>query len=62
VNENTAFEVVRDAIKRARPELAESIQGREELDKMTLEIMTAINEAGLQVTTQQNEAGETDQN
>ena len=59
MNDKVAFYVIRNAIERARPELIETIQGRQELDRMTLEIMTALKEAGLHVVTpDQKEAGD----
>jgi hypothetical protein len=47
VNENLAFYAIKRAIERSRPELVESIQGRQELERMTHEISAALKEAGL---------------
>ena len=44
-----AFYAIKCAIARARPDLVESIQGREEIERMTLEIAAAIKEAGLRL-------------
>jgi hypothetical protein len=52
---------MKNAIEHARPELVKSIQGRQELDRMTLEIMTALRQAGLHVVTaRQKEPCKTD--
>jgi hypothetical protein len=40
---------IKHAVERSRPELAESIQRREEIERMTREIATALEETGLQL-------------
>ena len=50
VNQKLAFYAIKQAVERSLPELAGSIQGRQELDRMAHEILTAITEAGLCLT------------
>ena len=47
MNENLSFYAIKRAVERSRPELVESIKGRQEVERMTLEILAAIEEAGL---------------
>jgi len=47
MQELAAFYAIKKAVERCRPELAESIQGRKELERMTTEIIASIREAGL---------------
>jgi hypothetical protein len=47
MEELAAFYAIKKAVERCRPELVGSIQGRQEIEGMTREIIASIREAGL---------------
>jgi hypothetical protein len=51
VDEMATFYAIKQAVERSRPELVESIQGRQEIERMNREIAAALKEAGLRLTT-----------
>ena len=47
MHDKLAFYAIRKAVERCHPELAKSTQGHQELERMTVEIVTSLRESGL---------------
>jgi len=55
MHEKSAFYAIKSAVERSHPDMVDSIQGRQEIERVAREIMASIKQAGLRLVRSGNE-------